>query len=73
MDRAGPGWASPLFAAFRAGALGPDELWTLVLSCHDHADAAGLARRVLASYGVALREGPEPDPDLVVVVDESAA
>ncbi|MBA3684958.1 MAG: hypothetical protein H0W72_06925 [Planctomycetes bacterium] len=68
-------WARDVFAAYRTGALGADELWCVVLECFEHDRAAALAASVLRAYvpnEVSLRrddpvgdefiiEGPELD------------
>jgi hypothetical protein len=58
-------WAKDVFAAYRSGVLGADELWCVVLECFEHRRPAALAATVLRAYAPAAAAG--------VAVEEPAA
>jgi hypothetical protein len=54
MDGSSSTWAADLLAAFRAGRLSADELWSVVLDCHALSDPAPVVQLVLRSHAACL-------------------
>ena len=54
MDGSSSTWAADLLAAFRAGRLSAEELWSVVLDCHALSDPAPVVQLVLRSHAACL-------------------
>ena len=54
MDGSSSTWAADLLAAFRAGRLSAEELWSVVLDCHALSDPAPVVHLVLRSHAAYL-------------------
>ena len=64
MDGSSSTWAADLLAAFRAGRLSAEELWSVVLDCHALIDPAPVVHLVLRSHAACLAPA-EPVPAVV--------
>lgn len=58
MDGVSSTWAAALLAAFRAGRLSAEELWSVVLDCHGLADPRPVVELVLRSHAALAAAAP---------------